>query len=103
MTRTMAVAGALLAGTMLAAPALSQGRPSAPQMTCRQAAGLVAAQGAVVLGTGGPTYDRFVRDRRFCAVTEAVQRAFVVTRDSPACFVGYRCFEPSRDDLFEKF
>jgi len=72
-------------------------------MTCRQAAGLVYSQGAIVLGTGGYTYDRFVRDRGFCEITESVQRAFVPTRDTPQCPVGFRCFEPSRDDLFEKF
>lgn len=93
----------ILAGTMLATAAAAQGRPSTTAMTCRQAAGLVAAQGAIVLGTGGYTYDRFVRDRSFCQITEAIQSARVPTRDTPACFVGYRCYEPSRDDLFERW
>ena len=58
-----------LALSLPAATALAQ-RPQSPAMTCRQAAGLVFARGAVVLGTGGHTYDRYVRDRGFCEVTE---------------------------------
>ncbi|TGD98806.1 hypothetical protein EU555_15340 [Methylobacterium nonmethylotrophicum] len=89
----------LLACALAAAPAaaLAQGRPSTPDMTCRQARGVLAAQGAAVLGTGGYTYDRFVRDRSFCEPTQVTQNAFVPTRDSPQCLVGYRCIEPGRD------
>lgn len=61
------------------------------------------ARGGIVLGTGGYTYDRFVADRGFCEPTEAVRRAFVPTRDTRACLVGYRCFEPGRDDWFGDF
>jgi hypothetical protein len=88
---------------LLATAASAQPRPSTLTMSCAQARALVASRGAAVLGTGGQTYDRFVRDRRFCEVTEATQQAFVPTRDTPQCPVGFRCFEPSRDDLFEKF
>ena len=88
---------------LAATPALAQGRPSTVAMTCGQAVGIVRANGAAVLGTGGYTFDRFVAHRGFCAPTQAVQRAFVPTRDTPACFVGYRCFEPSRDDWFGRF
>src|SRR5215210_1173727 len=55
-------------------------RPSTTAMTCQQAAGLVYARGAIVLGTGGYTYDRFVRDQSFCQITEATERAWVPTR-----------------------
>ncbi|MDP4022113.1 hypothetical protein Q8W71_05735 [Methylobacterium sp. NEAU 140] len=79
-------------------PAAAQGRPSTTAMNCGQAARLVEARGAVVLGTGGQTYDRFVRDRSFCEPTEIARRAFRPTRDDPACLVGYTCYEPSRDD-----
>jgi len=79
----------------LAAGALAQGRPQSTAMTCRQAAGLVFSRGAVVLGTGGHTYDRYVRDRSFCEITEATKPGFAPTRDDPKCFAGYRCFEPS--------
>jgi hypothetical protein len=51
----------------------------------------VLANGAIVLGTGGYTYDRFVRDRRFCAHGEFLEPAYVRSRDSSACLIGYRC------------
>jgi hypothetical protein len=89
---------AVLALALAAGPALAQGRPDATRMTCREAAGLVRARGAVLLGTGGQTFDRYVRDRSFCEPTEVVQRRFVPTRDAAQCFVGYRCREPSYDD-----
>ena len=98
--RTIAVT---IAATLLTTAAVAQNRPSTTAMTCQQAASLVYARGAIVLGTGGYTYDRFVRDRSFCQVTEALESAWVPTRDTPTCFVGYRCYEPSRDDLFEKW
>jgi hypothetical protein len=62
-------------------------------MPCQQAAGLVASRGAIVLGTGGNTYDRFVRDRSFCLMTEATEPVWVPARDTAQCFVGYRCKE----------
>jgi hypothetical protein len=92
-----------IAATVLTTAAVAQNRPSTTAMTCQQAASLVYARGAIVLGTGGYTYDRFVRDRSFCQVTEALESAWVPTRDTPTCFVGYRCYEPSRDDLFERW
>ena len=98
--RTIAVT---IAATVFTTAAVAQNRPSTTAMTCQQAASLVYARGAIVLGTGGYTYDRFVRDRSFCQVTEALESAWVPTRDTPTCFVGYRCYEPSRDDLFEKW
>jgi hypothetical protein len=83
-----------LASSLVAAQALAQPRPQSTAMTCRQAAGFVFSRGAVVLGTGGHTYDRYVRDRSFCAITEATKPGFAPTLDDPQCFVGYRCFEP---------
>lgn len=80
-------------------PAFAQ-RPATPGMSCRQAKGLVDRSGGLVLGTGGQTYDRFVRDRSFCAVTEITVPAFVPAGDTPRCFVGYRCKEADRDDWF---
>ena len=77
--------------------AIAQPRPSSVSMTCNQAAGLVRARGAVVLGTGGYTYDRFVSDHRFCLYFEVTEAAFVPTVDMPQCFVGYRCKEADRE------
>ena len=84
------------AGTALA-------RPSTVYMTCAQARALVLGQGGIVLGTGGYTYDRFVRDRSFCQPTEVGKRAFVPARDTPQCFIGYTCYEPGPGDRFGDF
>ena len=77
--------------------AVAQPRPSTVNMSCRQAAGLVASRGAIVLGTGGYTYDRFVRDRSFCLITEVTEPVWVPAGDTPQCFVGYRCKEADRE------
>jgi len=60
-------------------------------MTCNQARGIVFARGAIVLGTGTYTYDRYVRDRTFCEFNETIEPGFVPTRDTPQCPVGYLC------------
>ena len=91
-TLLLTLAVALVATTA----AVAQPRPSSVQMSCRQAAGLVASQGALVLGTGGFTYDRFVADRRFCLRTEVTEPAWVPAADTPQCLVGYRCKEAER-------
>jgi len=84
----------LLAATLQVTSAVAQTRPSTVAMSCRQAAGIVSSAGGIVLGTGGYTYDRFVRDRGFCLITEITEPAWVPARDNPQCFVGYRCREP---------
>lgn len=68
-------------------------------MSCEQARALVARAGGLVLGTGGMTYDRYVSDRRFCAVTEITKPAYAPTLSDPQCFVGYTCIEPGRDQV----
>ncbi len=91
---------AALSMVLVATAAAAQPRPSSLEMTCGQARALLASRGAAVIGTGGYTYDRFVRDRSFCQPTEATRSALVPTLDTPGCFVGYRCLEPSRRDRF---
>lgn len=102
MTSNPLIVASLAASVTLATQggAVAQGRPSSVTMSCGQAAQLVLSRGALVLGTGGQTYDRFVADRSFCEPTETVRRAFVPTRDRPNCSVGYTCREPSLDDVF---
>ena len=92
-TVLLSLAIALAAATS----AVAQSRPSTVNMSCRQAAGLVASRGAIVLGTGGYTYDRFVRDRSFCQITEVTEPVWAPTGDTPQCLVGYRCVESSRE------
>ena len=76
---------------LAAVPALAQPRPSTPDRLCIANRQSVAASGAIVLGTGGHTYDRFVRDRSFCEHGDYLEPAFVPSRDTAQCFVGYRC------------
>ena len=62
-------------------------------MSCQAAAGLVAQRGAVVLSTGGRTFDRVVRDQGFCSQSETTAPVWIHTSDNPQCFAGYRCQE----------
>ncbi|MBB4039948.1 hypothetical protein GGR34_001595 [Microvirga flocculans] len=89
----------VLAMAMSASGAYAQSRPMTPGMTCNQARNLVLSRGAIVLGTGTYTYDRYVRDQRFCEINETIEPALVPTRDTPQCLVGYRCRDA--DFLFD--
>ena len=79
----------------LSVPALAQGRPATPNMTCAQASNLVARQQAIVLttgrGAGGDLYDRYVSSGGFCPAGLYGRVAFVPTRDKPNCNIGYYC------------
>ena len=86
-----------LVAALIPTCAWAQARPSTVTMACAQAARLVTSQGAIVLGTGGSTFDRFVTDRRFCAINQATDPAWVPAADNPQCFVGYRCKEPTSE------
>ena len=68
-----------------------QGRPYTPSMSCRAATALVAARGAIVLGTGPNTYERVVVHGGFCSIEQTTAPAWETTSDNPQCFVGYRC------------
>lgn len=86
-----------LAISLAASGAQAQTRPSTVDMSCGASRHLVLTRGAIVLGTGGFTYDRFVRDQTFCDVTEYAQAAYVPSRETPVCFVGFRCKQGPRD------
>jgi len=77
--------------TLASSAAIGQSRPSTVNRPCAVNRQSVVASGAIVLGTGGYTYDRFVRDRGFCQFDEYTEPAWVESRDTPACFIGYRC------------
>lgn len=85
--------------------ASAQARPSTLQMSCAQAQALVASRGAVVLTTGAHTFDRFVRDWRYCATSEYADPAAARTADNPSCNLFYVCrSRPAPlDDLFDRF
>ena len=76
---------------------LAQSLPSTTSMACNAARRLVSERGAIVLGTGGMTYDRYVRDGGFCTNDEYAKPGFVASADNPQCFIGYYCF-PKEDD-----
>ena len=98
----MRVSSLTLWVALVSTSAVAQPRPSTVNMPCAQAASIVASRGAIVLATGGYTYDRFVSDRRICAITQTTEPAWVPALDNPQCFVGYRCKEPTseRGDRF---
>ncbi len=87
----MRVAHLALAATLVPTGAIAQPRPSTVDLRCAHATAIVAARGAVVLSTGGSTYDRFVSDSRFCTFAQTTVPAWVPAADTPQCFVGYRC------------
>jgi hypothetical protein len=69
----------------------AQQRLSTLNLTCSQAQQVILSRGAAVLSTGTYTYDRYVRDRSFCERNENIEPAFVPSRDTPQCPIGYRC------------
>jgi hypothetical protein len=75
----------------LATGAVAQDRPYTPRMSCHEAAALVTARGAVVLGTGPNSYERVVAHGGLCPIEETTAPAWEATADNPRCFVGYRC------------
>lgn len=69
---------------------VSLARPNTLSMSCAQASGLVASQGAAVLSTGPNSYDRYVANASFCLPGETLRRASAPTADG-ACQIGYVC------------
>lgn len=82
-------AGVGVAGAI--GPVAAQSRPDSLAMTCDQARGLVRSRGAAVIGTGPHVFDRYVSDQRFCAITEGTKPAWIATRDTRQCPVGFTC------------
>jgi hypothetical protein len=76
---------------LVATGAAAQPRPSTLAMSCGQARALVASRGAIVLGTGAHTYDRYVVHTGFCPHDQTTEPAFEPTRDNPQCYIGNRC------------
>jgi hypothetical protein len=76
---------------LVATGAAAQPRPSTLAMSCGQARALVASRGAIVLGTGPHTYDRYVAHTGFCPHDQTTEPAFEPTRDNPQCYIGSRC------------
>jgi hypothetical protein len=94
--RRLAVKRLLATATLLvcAQAAVAQPLSQTTSLRCRDAAALVTSSGAVVLGTGAHTYERFVTGAG-CGRVAREEPAWVATLDTPQCFVGYRCREKS--------
>lgn len=82
---------ALITSSLLITDTMAQTRPSTTAMTCTAASSLVASRGALVIGTGGETYERVVTLKWFCESDEYAKPMFAPTRDRNACFIGYYC------------
>jgi hypothetical protein len=96
--RTFLCAAMTLAGQ--GSDALAQSRPLTSRISCNQARGLVAAQGAIVLNTTPLAYDRYVVSAGSCSLGERTEPAWIPTADNPQCPIGYRCVigtTPSRN------
>ena len=74
--------------TMVAA-----GRPSSTSMTCAAAYNFVTQRSAVVIGTGGDTFDRAVAHQGFCERGEVTVPLYAPTLDKRTCFIGRTCIE----------
>ncbi len=90
-TRSGAFAIAISAALAMSGAALAQSRPSTTAMTCAQAQSTVRSAGSILLGTGGFSYDRFVRDSSFCTAQEIAIPTWAPTRDNAQCMVGNVC------------
>ncbi len=89
--RSAPIGIALACLAAVTAPALAQGRPDSTAMGCAQAQGVVTRAGAIVLGTGGPTFERVVVGPQFCTPDEFTQPFWAPTADARQCMVGYTC------------
>jgi hypothetical protein len=88
---------ALIAIAACTTGAQAQGRPSTTAMTCAAAASFVASRGAVVIGTGGDTFDRAVAHQGFCERGEVTVPLYAPTLDKRTCFIGRTCiYDPGR-------
>ena len=76
--------------SLIATAAMAQ-RPSTLAMTCDEANGLVASEGAVVLSTGRHTFNRFVAKAGFCSYGEYAYEGTAPTADARRCRIGYVC------------
>ena len=95
--------GSPLLLSLILSASLADARQSALNMTCSQAAALVAASGSIVLSTGRHTYERFVSRPGFCELGKYADRAWTGTADTRSCRVGYVCKHrpaPWEDGLF---
>ena len=80
--------------------ALALQGPLTTRMSCAQVQATVARHGALVLNFSPSTYDRVVRDQRWCLPGQTTQNLWVPARDTPQCFAGYTCREGDDDHFW---
>jgi len=71
-------------------------RPDVRTMTCAQSKALVLQSGSVVMTTGKHTYDRFVASQAYCERPSVIRRAWIATKDTKKCQIGFRCEDRTR-------
>lgn len=100
MKQTCALVAICLGLTIsLSGDGFAQARPDLRNMTCAQARDIVYQYGAVVMTTGQHTFKRFVIGQGFCFYPYVARGAWVATKDSPSCRIGFTCEQ--RLDLFD--
>lgn len=87
----------LVAGLVLGSAA-AQAATYTTEISCAQAQRLVDTQGAIVLHSSPYIYDRYVAHQGYCsnAGDETTRPAYVPTRDTAQCWVGYYCAQSNR-------
>lgn len=88
MNRTLVALCLLVPSTVAAQP-----RVEAQRLSCAQLAGIVRSSGAVIIGTGGFTFDRYVSSGQFCIRPEVPVPAWIAAADTAQCYVGSVCRE----------
>lgn len=86
----------IMAVLMTGAAEAQSRRSDVRQMSCDEARSLVEQAGGIVLTTGQHTYDRYVSARMYCPMGLDIKDAWVATRDSDACRIGYTCVTEPR-------
>ena len=87
--------------TLILSTAAVEARQSTTNMTCSQAQQLVRSQGSILLSTGRHTFDRYVSGWTFCPTGDYIKRAYVQTKDSRYCRIGYTCTMDSPLDIWD--
>ncbi len=72
-------------------------RAVSTDLTCRQAVNLLNHEGVVIFYTGVGEYDRYVRGGGHCLAHEQAVSAWIPTKDSASCNVGFVC-RPGDDE-----
>jgi hypothetical protein len=88
----------LLAAALILSATSAQAATYTTQMSCAKAKALVDTHGAIVLYSSPYIYDRYVAHQGYCsnAGDQTTRPAYVPTRDTAQCWVGYYCAQDNR-------